>query len=120
MKTFNDVDRCWLNSLSGVQKTRNVVVDWLFDRFSILNGLGLLVHQVEVVSSWVERGNLLFRSAETVQAMIVIKANNGSKVRKKGVRVGISPFWGTGSPPNNFVILRMKVDFPHPESAARP
>merc|ERR1719460_1526087 len=33
---------------------------------------------------------------------------------------GFPPFGGSGSPPKSWVTLRMKVDLPHPESAARP
>ena len=85
VKTFEDDDGGGLDGFGGVEGSVNVVVDGLADGFSVLEGLNLLVHEVEVVLKGVKSGSLGYLTALTVVKVVVIKADNGGEVRDKGV-----------------------------------
>ena len=85
VKTLNDDDGSGLNGLGGVQSTVDVVVDGLGDGLTVLQGLDLLVHEVEVVLALIEGGEARNLAAIAVVEMVVIEADDGGEVRDEGV-----------------------------------
>ena len=85
VKTLNDDDGGGLNGLGGVQSTVDVVVDGLRDRLAILQGLDLLVHEVEVVLALIEGGKTGLLAAIAVVEMVIIEADDGGKIGDEGV-----------------------------------
>ena len=62
-----------------------MIVNGLGNTLSVLQGLNLLEHKVEVVLTGVKSSKSRFLTAITVVKMVVIKANDSGKVRNKGV-----------------------------------
>lgn len=73
------------NGLGGVKSSVDVVVDGLGDALSVLEGLDLFVHQVEVVFKGVQGGQAGDLTSVTVVQVVVIKADDRGKVRDQGV-----------------------------------
>lgn len=67
-----------------------MVVDGFLDGLALLDGLDLLVHEVKILRLWRKRGDTLLLAAITVQAMVIIQADNGGVVRQQSVRVGVA------------------------------
>eukprot|EP00955_Chlamydomonas_euryale_P056838 356567-Chlamydomonas_euryale.AAC.8 len=76
--------------LRRVQQTSHVVVDGLVHGLALLQGLDLLVHEVEVLRLGVEGSHLRLLAAVAVKAVVVVQANNGGHVRQQGVGVGVA------------------------------
>ena len=62
-----------------------MVVNGLGDSLSVLQGLNLLEHEIEVVLTGVKGGKSALLTSITVVKMVIIKADNSGEVRNKGV-----------------------------------
>ena len=85
VKTLEDDDRSGLDLFGGVKSSVDVVVDGLLNSLSLLEGLDLLVHEVEVVLEGVKGSALGYLTSLTVVKMVVIEADDGGEVGNKGV-----------------------------------
>ena len=85
VKTFEDDDGGRFDLLRSVKSSVDVVVDGLHDGLSVLEGIDLLVHEVEVVLKRVQCGKSGFFASVTVIKMEIIEADDGGKVRDQGV-----------------------------------
>jgi hypothetical protein len=85
VKTLEDDDRGGFDGLGSVKSSVDVVVDGLRDGLSVLEGLDLLVHEVEVVLKRVEGGESRNLTSVTIIRMVVIKADDSGEVRDQGV-----------------------------------
>ena len=85
VKTLNDDDGGGLNGLGSVKSTVDVVVDGLRDGLAVLQGLDLLVHEVEVVLALIEGGEAGLLAAIAVVEMVIIEADDGGKVGDESV-----------------------------------
>lgn len=85
VKTFENDDGGWFDGLGGVKGSVDVVVDGLGNSLSVLQGLDLLVHEVEVVLKRVKGSQSSNLAAVTVVQVVVIKADDSGKVRDQGV-----------------------------------
>ena len=85
VKTFEDDDRGRLDLLRSVKSSVDVVVDGLHDGLSVLEGVDLLVHEVEVILKRVQGGESRNLTSLTVVKMVIIKADDGGEVRDQGV-----------------------------------
>ena len=80
VETFENDDRGGFNGLGSVERSIDVVVDWLADSLSVLESLNLLVHQIEVVFFRVKGGETGLLTALSVIEMVIVKANDGGQV----------------------------------------
>jgi len=85
VQTFKDDDRSGNNFLRFIKGSVNVIVDWLLDGFSVLEGLDLLKHEVKVVLLRVKGSALSDLTPSTVIQVVIIEADNSGEVRDKGV-----------------------------------
>mmetsp|Transcript_19235 Transcript_19235/g.28327 ORF Transcript_19235/g.28327 Transcript_19235/m.28327 type:complete len:227 (+) Transcript_19235:677-1357(+) len=85
VKSLENDDRGGLNSLGGIKGSVYVVVNGLFDGVSVLQGLDLLEHQVEVVLLGVKSGKSGLLTSVTVVRMVIIKTDDSGKIGNKGV-----------------------------------
>eukprot|EP01083_Nonionella_stella_P176163 615695_1 len=85
VKSLENDDRGGLNSLRGIKGSVYVVVNGLADGLSVLQGLYLLEHQVEVILLGVKSGKSGLLTSVTVVRMVIIKTDNSGKIGNKGV-----------------------------------
>ena len=66
--------------LRGIQQARDVVVDWLGHSLAILEIPDLLIHEVKVLGLGVQGCDTLLLPAGSVQAVVVIQADDSGHV----------------------------------------
>merc|ERR1719258_752851 len=72
VQAFNDQDLRGLDLLRRVEEPGDVVVDRLLDGVPRLEGLDLLVHEVEVLGLRGKRGHILLLAAIAVEAVVIV------------------------------------------------
>jgi hypothetical protein len=85
VKTLENDDRGGFDGFGSVKSSVDVVVNGLGNRLSVLEGLDLFEHQVEVVLERVQGSQTTFLSAISVVGVEVVKANDGGEVGNQSV-----------------------------------
>ena len=96
VQTFNDEDLGRLDGFGRIQETSNMVVDRLLDWFSVFDSLNLLVHEVEIIGSRVERRHTLHLPPGSVERVVVVQADDSGGVADEGVGVRVPSSRGLG------------------------
>ena len=85
VESLNDDDGGGLDLLGCVKGSVNVVVNGLHDALSVLKGLDMLIHEVELLLGSVKGGEARDLTSVTVVKMVIIKTDDSGKIGHKSI-----------------------------------
>lgn len=97
VKTFDDKNLRRLNKLRRVKKSSDMVIYRFLNGNTTLKSFDLLIHEIKVISSWVQSGDFLLFPTVPIQGMVIVKTDHSGRVADECVGIRVPAFWWLGS-----------------------